>query len=151
MALDKNIIVNGIKNLQASNPKNTADAAKGWSKFLYDYATGGMAGVCVPTFPSQPATLEKALKGIMDSKTFLVLLGTNLAVMWMAAVWAGPSFTGVTAAAVGPSLDGVLAAIPPNAPEPEKKIADAIHNWTKTITVTLTNTASGATSVAPVS
>jgi len=156
MPLDKNIIKNGIQGLQDNPPTSVAAAAKGWAQFMFAYASSGLAGVTVPTFPGQPVLLENLFKSSMEGQVFLDKLGANLQTMWLAAVWNGAGFIpGVTAVAVGSILDTSMAAVAiavQSGADGPTEISDAIDIWTRTIMVTLTTTTvPPVVSVVPVS
>ena len=155
MVLIKSILESGINSTQDPNsPPDTSSAAKLWSSFIFTYSMAGMAGVTIPQFPGYPSLLEQSFKASMDSNAFLEKLGTNLQTMWQSAIWSGPGFTGTTAVAIGSTLDGIMSVLGPAIANGENTVSDIsteIDTWTKTITVTLTNTSSGATSIVPVS
>lgn len=154
MPLVKSIIELGIQSLQdPNNPASISAAAQEWSNFIFLHATGGLAGVTIPTFPGYPAALKASFEGSMKSMKFLQQLGTNLQPMWQSAIWAGPSFTGVTTVAIGTTLDIVMESLADRITKGEASfpdIATEIDTWSKTIMVTVTNIITGVPLVLPV-
>lgn len=108
-------------------------AVAGWISRYAVYAQSANAGPAILTAPLvAPAPVGSDFVSALDS---------SLRAMWMAAVWAGPGVVGTTAVVppVGPSLlanSGILI----DSSDPQQAvslIADSIHTYTLSITVTL--------------
>jgi len=152
MALDKSKLENTLKELQSSKPPSTSIAAQKWAEAISDHAKSANAADTSPSFTVDLRTLFEA---DMTSQIFLQKLGVNLQSYWQPVTWSSSAFTGITALALGSSLDALLSPLIADnlagkEPNPMAKLADIIHTWTLTIQVSLTNNQSGVTSLFPV-
>jgi len=152
VALNKKILIDGMRDFQANPPKNLDSAAEKWAELLYDYSKSAVALSVPVRFYGQKERLEKNIKKSMEKQVFLDDLGESLYVLWSNASWVSSAFTGITSfappSALKVSLKAAQALIAGGADGPAK-LADAIDAWTRSVLVVLTNTSSGATSTAP--
>jgi hypothetical protein len=149
MSLDKDKLYKSLKKLEKNMPQSLDEAAQKWADAIKNYYLDALAGDTIPTFSVE---LKNSFKSSMKSRKFLELLGTNLQSFMQPAVWNSVAFTGVTASAVGSGLDSMLFPVlavnlSGKNSDPLAKIVEVIHNWSLTITVTLTNNQSGVTSI----
>ena len=149
MALNKNVLKQAIKAIQDSNPATIEDASKKWATALFGYGSLAVAGSVLPTL--NVASLTASFLSSMKSTTWMDDLGRNLLSWWQAALWAGPGFTGVTVPPSPLNSHNLGERIKDGVDDVSEFLSTEIDKWTKTITVTVTNTSSGATSTAPVS
>lgn len=123
----------------ATMPKS--DAIGAWARAYATYASDVVAG---PTKPASPPVPPPA------SGDFLTGLDGVIRSMWMTVAWVGPGVTGVTA--LVPDIRPVLLVNSTRMAERLDQqaaldaIAQSIHTYTLSITVTVT-TAAGVTSV----
>ena len=109
------------------------DAIRAWCEAYASYAGKAIAG---------PVTLPTGIQYIPTSGEFFTALDSAFRAMWTAAKWIGPGVTAVTA--VVPPLQPYFAALSPaimSSYDPEvapSLIAEALHTYTLSITVTVT-------------
>lgn len=152
MSLNKKILSDGMRKFQLNPPKNVEFAAKLWAELIFDYSKAAFAANVSVRFVQKSRELEKNILKSMKNQVFLNDLGKNLQIFWQSAVWANPTFTGVTSYADKESFRAAIVAaqatIMAGANGPDK-ISTAIDTWTRSVLVVLTNVSSGATSTAP--
>ena len=152
MALDKQILVNGIKDMQKRIPKNNIEAANRWSLLLFNYCSGAMAADAIPVFAGYPKILADSFLLAMNSMTFFETFGINLQTMWTVAAFTGTLTTGITSVADGAMLTSKLKRASQRilkGSDSINEIASAIHEWSKTIKVSSTNNQSGVIAIVP--
>lgn len=155
MPLDDRALEQDILRITSpqNGPKTLLEAAALWSLAYHKYASGALAGGMVPTGLVR-LTIQTALLG--GAADFFVALDSGLTAYWTPVAWATAGFTGVTATAVGllaiiRPVGATLASDPGVTPEvAAKRLASALHTYTKAVTVTMTNVTTAATSVVPV-
>lgn len=134
-----------------SGPETTREAARSWSRAYHKYASEGLATTLVPT--ASHLTIEGAIN---SSDDFLVGLAAGIEAYWLSTVWASPGFTGVSVLVPGALLValrgvGLLNMSPStDARAAASRLASAMHTYTKTVSVTVTNVTTGVTAIATV-
>lgn len=145
MSLSRDALTNSIRPLfdPETMPRGPVeDAVRQWTVAYVRYATSAVAGGAVPS----------GLIPIGSSGRFSVALDQALRTMWMAALWAGTGLAGTTLLVppLVPALEAVGAIlIASRSPDQALSlIADALHTYTLSITVTLVPP-TGTPTVAP--
>ena len=147
MPLIKQILVSGLIDLQNNPPRTQAEAGRRWADMYHSYAQGAVAGPVLPSGLNK-FVIQSGLSNVRFNQFFTK--GDSAVVSyWSAALWAGPGFVGVTASAAG--LGARLASAGNRLKNTDDKVrsanelANAIDLYTRGVSVTTTNVASGVT------
>lgn len=148
MPLDKNLLKNEILSIARNKPLSKQEVAEAWSNAYFNYAKGAIAGVTFPTL------LNKKLIETQIITNFNFFVGFDLGIIsfWKTEVWTNNpvTFTGSTVLATGfaASLISAGQLIINNTSDDfaAEKLSNTLDIVTKTVSVLITNVATGATS-----
>lgn len=149
MPLIKSTLENGLKKMQKSPPSSLADASTQWANAFFSYFSPALAAGSTNQPSLNVATLTGLFLTAMTAGTFIDQLPANLNTWLATAAWVGPG-TGV--GVIGSPLVILpvkQAALNSADYDFAKGLADQVHSWAGTLTVAITNVASGVTVTVP--
>lgn len=131
-------------DIQSSPPRSKQEAASRWASLYHEYAQLRTAGALKPT------ALNKGL--IMSipvgNSNFFQVFSKSIELYWSTAVWLAPGFTGVTSSSAGLSqmlqTSSKKLILMSDANSASQELANTIELHMKTISVAVTNIATGA-------
>jgi hypothetical protein len=153
---------------EPDHPADVAEAGARWAEAYAGYAAAAVAGATAPG-PGLIAAAQQSLatalaaairSGNTDNAPPLAAMETGFDAFWAGMAFLGPGVTGaVTLVPVPPALadaiknvfDAGLASPPPTTADQASSLAGALHDWTTQVTVTNVVTATGATTLDPLS
>ena len=149
MPLIKSTLENGLKKMQKSPPSSLVDASAQWANAFFSYFSPALAAGSTNQPALNVATLTALFLKSMTAGTFMDQLPSDLNTWLATAAWVGPG-TGV--GVIGAPLVVLpvkQAALNSADYDFAKGLASQVHSWAGTLTVSITNVATGVTTVVP--
>lgn len=149
MPLMKDTLEKNLKKMQKSPPSSLVDASAQWANAFFSYFSTALAAGSSNQPALNVATLTPLFLKSMTAGTFMEQLPVDLNTWLMTAAWVGPG-TGV--GVIGAPLVVLpvsQAALKSADYDFAKGLASVVHSWAGTLTVSITNVASGVTTVVP--